>query len=190
MAAGFFGCVYRAVQGRSQSGLRLVNVRRSRANAISQDTARERALSDRLRLGFRDVQNATNQRAMIIPHSRVPVGIPFHLGPDVIRRTWVLTALVSFPLDQVLRMKMSQNHELVLSELPIPRYLGIAAMNAAMLRNVSLLTAAGEPCSTVALDGLTSARSPVSAHASRTPVSAACSMRLSRAIRPEVGRLS
>ena len=102
-----------------------------------------------LRIGFRGVQNATNQRTMIaclIPAfpcgNAVPTLVTGCLSTDLS----LLLTLVSFPLDYVLRMKMSQNNVnwFYINELPIPYSLLLAAQHSASLRLISLLAAAGK----------------------------------------------
>ena len=117
---------------------------------ISEDVAKKATQwATSVRLGFRGVQNATNQRTMIaclIPGFPCGNSIPTLRTGCLVTDLALLAALVSFPLDRVLRMKMSQNNVnwFYVSELPVPRSLGMASRNVAMLENVSLLTAAGE----------------------------------------------
>lgn len=103
----------------------------------------------RARIAFRDVQNATNQRTMIA--TLIP-GYPCgNTVPTISRGSFpddlsLLPALVSFPLDRVLRSKMSQNHVnwFYAEELPAPSAL-LANGTADLLHSASLqLGAAGK----------------------------------------------
>lgn len=77
------------------------------------------------RIAFRDVQNAINQRTMIaalVPGFPCGNTVPLLALREGVPTLSVLAALVSFPCDRILRMKMSQNHVnwFYAEELPVP----------------------------------------------------------------------
>ncbi len=80
------------------------------------------------RLGFRDVQNATNERtllAALVPGFPCGNTVPTLSTGDALEDLRLLPVLNSFVLDRVLRLKMSQNHVnwFYVRELPLPRRL-------------------------------------------------------------------
>ncbi|MFM7550738.1 MAG: Eco57I restriction-modification methylase domain-containing protein [Cyanobacteriota bacterium] len=88
-------------------------------------------LNQSVRLAFRDVQNATNQRTFIgvlIPSFPAGNTVPL-MSTGRLRGassdSALLASLCSFPLDRALRIKMSQNHVnwFYAEELPIPKLL-------------------------------------------------------------------
>jgi type I restriction-modification system DNA methylase subunit len=79
------------------------------------------------RIAFRDVQNAANQRTMIaciIPVLPCGNTVPTLTSQNFSWDVALLPVLTSFPLDKILRMKMSQNHVswFYAEELPIPNF--------------------------------------------------------------------
>jgi hypothetical protein len=80
------------------------------------------------RIAFRDVQNATNQRTFIAHlNPGFPCGntLPVYTNASLSLSLRLVAAFTSFPMDRVLRIKMSQNHvnKFIAEELPIPRRL-------------------------------------------------------------------
>jgi hypothetical protein len=89
------------------------------------------AINQSVRVAFRDVQNATNQRTFIgvlIPSFPAGNTVPL-MSTGRLRGassdSALLASLCSFPLDRALRIKMSQNHVnwFYAEELPIPKRL-------------------------------------------------------------------
>lgn len=79
----------------------------------------------RPRLAFRDVQNASNERTLIATLvAGFPCGntLPVLTSGDPLTDLALLPWLSSYPLDRVLRLRMSQNHVnwFTLRELPLP----------------------------------------------------------------------
>jgi len=77
------------------------------------------------RIGYRDVQNATNQRTFIgtiLPPFPAGNTINYITSGDEATDSFILASLSSFPTDYMLRNKMSQNHVnwFYVEELPIP----------------------------------------------------------------------
>ena len=83
------------------------------------------ALSD-YRLGFRDVQNATNQRTLIgavIPGAPCGNKVPVLTLPTLQAQLELLSSMVSYPADRALRAKMSQGtvNWFYVEEVPVVR---------------------------------------------------------------------
>jgi len=93
---------------------------------ISPDVAAsENPKESTCRLGFRDVQNATNQRTFvgtILPPFPAGNTINYLTGGDLETDLFLLASLSFFATDYLLRNKMSQNHVnwFYVEELPVP----------------------------------------------------------------------
>ncbi len=86
----------------------------------------EAVRNSELRVGFRDVQNATNQRTFIAtPLAPCPCGnkVPLLGGPPLTELLCLTAAFVSFPADRALRIKMSQGtlNWFYVEEVPIAK---------------------------------------------------------------------
>lgn len=108
-------------------------------------------LGDTARLGFRDNQNATNQRTIIatlLPSFPCGNKMPLLKGESLIQSAGILSGFTSFAVDRVLRRKISQNtlNWFYLEELPLPSKLhgefgGAFAKNACRLALIDPLFA-------------------------------------------------
>ena len=117
---------------RSRFAVRIEDVKRRAPGALAP------------RLAFRDVQNACNERTMIASMvAGYPCGntVPTLTFGDFLRDLALLPILCSYPLDRVLRLKMSQNHVnwFLVRELPVPR----AAIPKALLWPAARLALSG-----------------------------------------------
>lgn len=108
------------------------------------DNVREKAPGSLAnRVGFRDVQNATNRRTFIstlLPHFPAGNKVPILTTGNPIWDRALLCTVCSFPLDRVLRLKMSQNtiNWFYAEELPVPvRLRTIPGLLAAMALRLS-----------------------------------------------------
>ncbi|MFH0947003.1 MAG: N-6 DNA methylase [Planctomycetota bacterium] len=111
---------------------------RSRFAVRIEDVRRRCAASLAPRLAFRDVQNACNERTMIaalVPGFPCGNTLPTLTCGDLLTDLALLPILSSYPLDRVLRLKMSQNHVnwFVVQELPLPREIPQAVTDAMVL---------------------------------------------------------
>ena len=98
------------------------------------------------RIAFRDVQNATNQRTMIaciIPDFPCGNTVPLITTNNFDLNCITLSVLTSFPLDRILRMKMSQNHInwFYAEELPLPKSLKAYSVEQILIKIISLTNA-------------------------------------------------
>jgi len=99
------------------------------------------------RLGFRGVQNATNQRTMIaciIPCYPCGNSVPTITTKSISTDLLLLSILVSFPLDYILRLKMTQGNVnlFYVIELPLPKIIA-TYQNSIISQNILSLAAAG-----------------------------------------------
>ncbi len=117
--------------------------------ALALEDARRRVPEGlRPRLVLRDVQNASNERTLIaalVPGFPCGNTLPSLSSGDPLQDLTLLPALCSFPLDRVLRLKMSQNHVnwFYLRELPLPRCVP-ERVRAALLLPAASLALAGD----------------------------------------------
>jgi hypothetical protein len=88
--------------------------------------AQNKPLSTNYRFGFRAIQNATNQRTLIVTllpffptgHSLFTIN-----SKNLLKSMHLLAIFNSFPIDRILRLKMSQNNVSLfyIDELPLPK---------------------------------------------------------------------
>ena len=120
---------------------------RSRFLVLIDDVRRRCPAALAPRLAFRDVQNACNERTMIatlVPGFPCGNTLPTLTTGSLLTDLALLPLLSSYPLDRVLRLKMSQNHVnwFVVQELPLPREIP-EEVNDAMLLAAARLALVG-----------------------------------------------
>ena len=106
----------------------------------TRDWGHSGAASSDYRLGFRDVQNATNQRtliAAIVPGAPCGNKVPTLMLPTLQAQLELLSSMVSYPADRALRAKMSQGtvNWFYVEEVPVVRRLVLGPTERARRRN-------------------------------------------------------